>query len=523
MSKLDKQSQLREKCEADLYAFAQTVMPNRYFGDLHQQMFAFWSNPDRARDQLTLVPRDHQKSVCMGIYVAWVIIKDPTRTFAYVTGVADLAQRQTRLIKEILESDIVRILWPELLNWVRDDQGNVKHVPLYKWNENEFEVYHPRRRQSGDKNPTVKATSVGSSNTGFHFTDLVFDDLVTEKNFDTEAGRKEVEATYAAFSSIASTGSLVNAVGTRYHPKDIYQTMIDEEREVFDEEGNFTGTEKNFEVFIRTVETDGVFVWPKKLVVGLDKSYGFDWNELARKKSKYKSSGRMEQYYAQYYNEPNDPELQKLSRDQFQYYNETLLKYSDGKWRYKGKALNTFAAMDVAYTDGKYSDYTAIAVIGLDSDGYIYILDLDRFKTNKFQVFYERMIALQSKWNFRKIQVETNAGGSLVAQYMKDAIRENGANVAVEGKMKIAKEGKKKERIAAIIEPRYENKTIYHPKNGIIGLLEEEVVLPNPAHDDLVDALASAIEISKPPAKQLSNQNVVQFKTHSRFGGRVFG
>jgi len=522
MSKQDKLADLRQLYESNLYEFARVVYPNRYFGDLHKQMFAFWSNPERKRDQLTLVPRDHQKSVCMGIYVAWIIIKDPTRTFAYVTGVSDLAQKQTRQIKEILESTVVRYYWPDMLNWVKDENSNWKHVPLYKWNENEFEVYHPKRRESGDKNPTVKATSVGSSNTGFHFTDLVFDDIVTEKNFDTEAGRKEVEATYAAFSSIASTGSLVNAVGTPYHPKDIYQTMMDEERELFDENDNFIGTEKNYEVFKKPVETEGVFVWPRTLIPGLDKSYGFNWNELSHKKSKYKAAGRMEQFYAQYYLEPNDPELQKLSRDQFQYYNEALLKYSDGKWRYKGNPLNTFAAMDVAYTDGKYSDYTAIAVIGLDSDGYIYILDLDRFKTNKFHVFYERMIALQSKWSFRKIQVETNAGGSLVAQYMKDAIRENGANVAVEGKMKIAKEGKKRERIAAIIEPRYESKSIFHPKSGMIGLLEEEVVLPNPSHDDLVDALASAIEISKPPAKQVGTQNVIQFKTHSRFGGRVF-
>lgn len=518
MSKYD---ELREKCEADLFSFAQTMFPNRYFGDLHQQMFTFWSNKERTRDQLTLVPRDHQKSVCMAIYVAWEITKDPTRTFAYVTGVSDLAQRQTRFIKEMIESDIYRILWPDMLNWVKDAEGRMKHVPLYKWNENEFEVYHPRRRESGDKNPTVKATSVGSSNTGFHFTDLVFDDLVTEKNFDTEAGRKEVESTYAAFSSIASTGSLINVVGTRYHPKDIYQTMMDEAREVYDAEDNFIGTEKNYEVFLRVVETEGVFVWPSKAIPELGKTYGFNWNELARKKSKYKSAGRMEQYYAQYYNQPNDPEMHKLSRDQFQYFNEALLKFKDSKWNYKGKVLNTFAAMDVAYTDGKDSDYTAIVVIGMDSDGYIYVLDLDRFKTNKFNVYYERMIVLQAKWNFRKIQVETNAGGSLVAQSMKDAIRENGANVAVDGKQKFAKEGKKKERIAAIIEPRYDNKTIYHPKNGLIGLLEEEIVLPNPSHDDLVDALASAIEISRPPARQQMN-NVITIKTHSRFGGRVF-
>jgi len=516
-----KLKELRELCEADLYTFACVMFPTRYWGDLHKQMFHFWTKADAKQDQLTLVPRDHQKSTAAAIWAAWHITKTPWTTIAYVTGVSDLAQRQTRFIKRILESDIYRTLWPEMLNWVEDDEGRQKHVPLYKWNENEFEVHHPERRARGINDPTMKATSVGSTNTGFHFNVLVFDDLVTEKNFDTEAGREEVKGTYAAFSSIATNNSIVKAVGTRYHPKDQYQIMMDEEREVYDEEGNFVGAEKNYEVFIRTVEEEGRFCWPRKLVPEIGEHFGFDWNELARKKSKYKASGRMEQYYAQYYNEPNDPELHKLDRSKFQYYDEKHLKFLESKWRYNNKTLNTFAAMDVAYTDGKQSDYTAIVVIGVDQDGDIYVLDIDRFKTNKFDVYYDRMIGLQAKWNFRKIQVETNAGGSLVAQYLKDQIKLNGASVAVDGKAKTANEGKKSERIAAILEPRYENQSIWHPKSGIIGLLEEEIILPNPPHDDLKDALATAITISRPPARQ-QNNNVVQFKTHSRFGGRVY-
>ena len=518
----DKIQELRELCESDCLKFAKTMFPDRYFGELHEQMFHFWTRPDAKKDQLTLVPRDHQKSFCMGIWVAWTITKDPTVTVAYVTGVSDLAQKQTRFIKSILEKDIYRLLWPEMLNWVKDEQsGQVKHVPLYKWNENEFEVHHPNRLKRGINDPTVKATSVGSTNAGFHFNVLVFDDLVTEKNFDTEAGREEVKSTYAAFSSIATNASITKVVATRYHPKDQYALMMEEESEKYDQNGEFLGTEKNYEVFVREVEKDGIFCWPRKLIPELGQYFGFDWNELARKKSKYKASGRMEQFYAQYYNQPNDPELHKLARDKFRYYDEKYLKFHDGKWHFNKKPLNTFAAMDCAFTDGKESDYTAIAVVGVDSEGYIYVLDLERFKTNKFDVFYEKMTELQSKWNFKKIQVETNAGGSLVAQYLKDEIRRNGGSVAVEGKTKTAKENKKAERIAAILEPRYENGTILHPRHGIISLLEEEIVLPNPPHDDLKDALSVAVEISKPPSKQSRTENVIKIATHSRFGGRI--
>ena len=79
----------------------------------------------------------------------------------------------------------------------------------------------------------------------------------------------------------------------------------------------------------------------------------------------------------------------------------------------------------------------------------------------------------------------------------------------------------KEERIEAVLGPRYDNLQVYHYRGGNTQVLEEELVLNNPAHDDVVDALSSAVEHAVKPARTMrtrsTESNVIWNK---RFGGR---
>ena len=84
-------------------------------------------------------------------------------------------------------------------------------------------------------------------------------------------------------------------------------------------------------------------------------------------------------------------------------------------------------------------------------------------------------------------------------------------------------QGSKEERIAAVLEPRYDDMKMYHFKGGYTPALEEELVLARPKHDDLKDCLASVVEIAIPPKVRGSDRDrkqKVQF--NSRFGGVVY-
>ena len=51
-------------------------------------------------------------------------------------------------------------------------------------------------------------------------------------------------------------------------------------------------------------------------------------------------------------------------------------------------------------------------------------------------------------------------------------------------------------------------------------MLEEELSQQKPAHDDIKDCLASALEISKPPTfKAFISAAKETFNAHARFGG----
>ena len=76
--------------------------------------------------------------------------------------------------------------------------------------------------------------------------------------------------------------------------------------------------------------------------------------------------------------------------------------------------------------------------------------------------------------------------------------------------------------MAAILNPLYENMAVFHYRGGHCQTLEEELVLEHPPHDDVMNAVADAFEISVPPSRtQRSNDNnVVTFD--SRFGGVAY-
>src|SRR5690606_30950892 len=103
-------------------------------------------------------------------------------------------------------------------------------------------------------------------------------------------------------------------------------------------------------------------------------------------------------------------------------------------------------------------------------------------------------------------------------------MREEGLTLPIEEYRPSRHEGNKEERIAAALEHRYENMQMWHFEGGYIPLLEEELVLARPPHDDMKDALASAVTIAVKPkerreASDKPSNNVI---FNSRFGGLAF-
>jgi hypothetical protein len=501
---------LKESCLSDLWTYAQVIEPHRCYGEIHKKLFKWWQHK-AGENSLCLLPRDHQKSHCMAVLTSWLITRDPSITILYISATSYLAQQQLRDIKNILTSKIYRTLWPEMVN---EEEGQRE-----KWTNTEICVDHPLRKAEGVRDSTVFTAGLTTNTTGLHCKAIMKDDVVVPDNAYTEEGRRSTAQACSQLASILTTGGMEYAVGTRYHPKDYYDSLKEMKEEVFNDEGEVIDQDHVYRIFEHQVETAGKFLWPKQFRAEDGKAFGFNHKELARKKAKYLDST---QFYAQYYNNPNDMENARLDRSRFQYYNREQLVSKNGIWSYHGNRLNVYAAVDFAYSTAVKADYTCILVIGVDYRGDIYVLDINRFKTNKMETYFQNILDMYNKWEFLKVRAEVTAAQDTIAQYIQDRAKDLGMGLKVDKFRPNRYQGSKEERIQAILEPRYENQEIWHYKGGYTAMLEEELLQSNPRHDDLKDCLASAcsMEIKRPRApREGEGEGIVQIQAHPRFGG----
>ena len=498
--------EVRQAAEASLLTFIKLVAPKRVLGAVHEELVAWWTRPDAMDNQLCLLPRDHQKSAMMAYRVAWWVTKHPETTVLYVSATADLAEKQLKMIKDILTSDTYRFYWPLMTN----ANENMRE----KWSMDEIAVDHPKRKEEGVRDATVKAVGLTANTTGLHCQVAVMDDVVVPMNAYTGTGRDQVRSFYSQLSSIESTGSKEWVVGTRYHPADLYKDLI-EMKEFFSDEDGEDVEQDVYEVFERVVETNGEYLWPKQRRAD-GKVFGFDEKELARKKAKYLD---VTQFYAQYYNNPNSVENSYITGEKFQYYSRDKLMLMDGQWYLDNEPLSVFAAIDFAFSMGKNSDYTAIVVVGVNSKGNIYVLDIDRFKTNKISMMFDRVLRSYRKWSFRKLRAETTVAQSMIVSQFKDFMRTNNCSFSIDEHRPTKK---KEERMRATLEPRYSNLAVWHYKGGNCQTLEEELLMEHPEHDDIKDCLSSVLDIAVVPSKRSKSGAATPVQFSSRFGGVSF-
>lgn len=512
MAKLDRRKEeIKERALNDFLFFIQLVHPDRVLGPIHEELISWWTRSAAKTHQLILLPRDHQKSALAAYKAAWEITKNPAIRILYISATSKLAIKQLKLIKDILISPNYTFYWPEMVN---PDEAKRE-----KWSETEISVDHPRRKKEYVRDPTVFTAGLTTTIVGMHCDIAILDDVVIDENAYNQEGREKVRTQASYLSSIAGTEGRQWVVGTRYHPKDLYNDFLNQTVTIYDEDtGEVTDSYSLYEVFERQVESrgdgTGEYIWPRQQRKD-GKWFGFDQRILAQKKAQYFDNAK---FRSQYYNDPSDTESSAIRSEHFQYYNKNSLKQEGGYWTISGKRLNVFAAIDFAYSTSAKSDYTAIVVIGVDAYNNYYVLDIERFKTGSIQEYFNKILQLHVKWEFRKIRAEITAAQSVIVKDIKENyIKPYNLNLSVDEQRPIKN---KEDRIAANLNSKYANLQMWHYKGGNCALLEEELVQSKPPHDDIKDCLSSCVEIAVAPTIRRSTTGATQqVSFHSRFGG----
>ena len=504
----------RAIAEADFEAFIALVQPRRMLGNIHREVIRWWTSSNASNHQLLLLPRDHMKSALIALRCVWEITRNPSIRILYISSTRNLATKQLKFMKDILTSDTYRLYWPEMV-----EKEDTKRE---KWTESEISVDHPKRKEEYIRDPTIFTAGLTSNIVGMHCDIAVLDDVVVSNNAYTEEGREKVRDQYSLLSSIETVNAKEWVVGTRYHPLDLYASLVEMEVIKYDENGNKEEGKPLFEVKEHAVESagdgTGEYIWPRSQ--GTDgKWWGFNQEVLDTKRSQYLNKVH---FRAQYYNDPHDIDSSPIQRELFQYYDQNHLGKRDHAWFFKRERLNVVAAVDFAYSTTKNADSTSIVVLGVDGQNNYYVLEIDRFKTDKISVYFDHILKLFQKWGFRKIRCEVSTAQSVIVKDLKENyIRPYGLSLAVDEFRPTRWLGSKEERIMAVLEPRYANHQIWHYQGGNTQVLEEELLFANPAHDDVKDALASAVDFAVAPLNIFAykKNNEAPQIYNKRFGG----
>lgn len=516
----DKKDAIRIAAENDLETFIRLVHPNSLLGSIHQEV-CYWINREGGKThQGVLLPRDHRKSYIAGMWAAQQITKNPAIRILYISSTSTLAVKQLKLIKDVLTSPIYRRYWPEMVM-----QEEAKRE---KWTETEISVDHPLRKEENIRDATVFTAGLTTNVVGLHADIIILDDVVVNDTAYTEEGRKRLETQYSLLASVEGAEGRQLFVGTRYHPKDLYSVLLSMEMELFNDDGDIVGKKAIFELFgdgdLKKQQVEdrgdgtGEFLWPRQQRID-GKWFGFDRSILARKKGQYIDQT---QFRAQYYNDPNDTASAGIKNEYFQYYDRVHLKREGGSWFVQGNRLNLFAAVDFAFSLSKSADYTAIVVVGVDHNQNYYVLDIDRLRTDSIKEYFARILRLHQKWGFHRLRAEVTAAQEAIVRSIKnDYVVKHGLALSIEEYRPQRSEGSKRERIKAVLQPRYENHQIWHYQGGNCQILEEELVLENPPHDDVKDCLASVVDSCIAPSyrRVLTPINTHKLQINNRFGG----
>lgn len=452
------------------------------------------------RIKCVLVPRGHLKStLATQGHTLWKICREPSERHMIRSLTGGLARSFVGDIKYHFEqNEKFRNLYGDLGPPAKREAA---------WNADFIQVTADVRR---GKEPTLYAAGMESEVTGGHYDDITLDDCSGESNTKTPGLRADACLRVQRMHAILDPGCALNNIGTRWEDDDPHSMFIDPRRSEIANDSCFMvatvlDADPAHPVSARISPLGyGKPIWPEKYTTrALEKIRRGITDDRA--------------WFSQYFNQFAGTALRTFSRDWIRTYTGSPLD------AVKNHKLNITIWVDTA--SGKEEqvgklDYTAAVVMGQTQDRQQYYI-LDGFKEKLGAAAISEAIAdLAIKWNevARQVNatfrcaVEETAYTQFLGTVLELTFRDRGVDkyVSVERIAHGMKAGSKADRIRTLAQPHSEARVLWpekltvRPHNGgepydlMAELTEEFVKWPGVQHDDLLDAMAGAYELTVP-------------------------
>lgn len=459
-----------------------------------------WHLFGQTKERLLLVPRGGFKSsINMADCIQWFICF-PEVTVAILTGKLDLAKDFVGEIKAhcTLEKNFAydehedtepELLPRQLRNRLTGEESSSVFQVLFREHcrgpkeGNAFEFQTPACK-AGDKEPTIRATSIEQELAGSHFCVLKLDDVVTEENSLTVTRMLALNKRVSVDQALLQTFGFYDVVGTWYDERDYYGRLIAYDTKC-DEDATLARTTK---IYRRAVW------WPTDAAMAAGKTEA-EWQNddatmwfperLPFEEMKAKAIQDPEGFAIKYLNDPRQIHKLRFPR-------ELLIRRTIP---YSVLPPQGFIAtvVDCAYSVRGNADYTVI-LTGLIFGGRFYVLNMKRGRFNEYEL--PKMIAdVGYVWKPKQIVIEESVG----VKWMGRELGREMDKLKIAIPVRYATLGKgvahRKTKMARPVLRLLGDERLFFA-NACEGLdeiyneLGQFTGTPDDTHDDIVDALA---------------------------------
>lgn len=377
----------------------------------HQEMVRFLDDDSKLTKVLWAPRYSYKSSLAKAFLTRMVLARPNIAILLYMHDFKEAEERAAQIRDSLLENEIIAEMFGDL-------KGPV-------WQRGAWTT--SLRSDMTIQQPTLTIASPKKAKTGGRYNLILFDDLVSETSYLTDAGRREGIRCVEKSLNLRARGTRYVGIGTPYHPGDANHWMVNAGWQTC------TNLDVGCDLVVKqdgTLDLAGEARWPN---LGIDFLRGY-----------LKDGMSYELFMSQFKLKVVAGMTQAFQAHQFQPVTWKDSEHSD---------LTGYLLTDVAPSGSQKGDHNVLAYIGIDDRQRIYVLDLE-LGFWKMHEFCTRYLAMLSRWD-RKVTHRAELWEDSLSfhsyfQYLQIESKKTKQNLSVERQRRNQHERSKDERIAGL-------------------------------------------------------------------------
>jgi len=474
---LGSDDEVRKLCLSSIEAFGKICMPKVFFAatpDFHREIYR--DLQDHSLKRLGVIaPRGHSKSTLVSVlFPMWECIRKPQGEDKLIVLISE-SQDQAKNFLTIIKKNLA--MNPRILHYFGSLEGP-------KWAEEEITTSNGVRIVAKGTGQRLRGIISGEDSVTRPNL-IILDDFESENNSNTPEAidKNKSWIAKAVEPSLADDGRLVAIC-----------TIINERAYMSDIRKDKAWKTHFYQAAIG--DDFNTPLWPER----------FPTSRLLAIKDSYEARGMGDAFWQEYQNSPINKDTQLFKTSMLKYHSGKLVMLDHVQPALKfdraprpGLAgmtvpVNVGLGIDLAISEDRKADFTVIMPVAIDWEGYRYQLPHTRIKTGDIDIIIEEIIAKATETKAMMMNIETVQFQQAVANALRKVMEERNLYIGIrETKPRTSKDS----RIRSL-QPIFARGGIFLSE-GQTDLESELLHYPGAAHDDTLDALYLAVDVSYAP------------------------